>query len=194
MVKKEAVKKKRRGTSLKKVTFLIVLLFVIGTTIAPASAGRGYKPSIKIIDEKLELIDDDPTINSFLYNRMGEQEIEAVKIVVITGHWYRWSRQEVKTFYVVRNDSVSGIDIINSYEDDGLWTFYPKIGQTINALNVLLSGQVTVRKIIRMGILAILVYNENVPDIMEIIDKSPWASSYLPDWAKDFLERFEERH
>ena len=192
-------KKKKSKKCLK---FLIVLLFVVGTLIAPAAARRGDEQSIKIIDEKLIEIDEDPVINSFLYERMREyntsegEGIEAVKIVVIAGHW--WSRsRNVTTFYVVRNDTAQQIDIIrDNYEggDGSLWTFRPNIGQTIRALNVLLSKQVTVGKIIRMGILAILVdKSDNVPGIMEIIEDSPWASSYLPDWAEEFLERFEER-
>ena len=195
---------KKRGKGMNKakkskkcLAFLIVLLFVIGTLIAPAAAGKGDKQSIKIIDEKLELIDEDPIINSFLYNRMSEyneeEGIEAVKIVVMKGHW--WSGYKVvKTFYVVRNDTASGIDIIDDYDDD-LWTFYPKIGHTIAALDVLLEHELTVRNVIHMGIRAILVDKDNnVPGIMEIINNSPWASGYLPDWAKDFLDRFESHH
>ena len=198
---------KKRGKGMNKakkskkcLAFLIVLLFVIGTLIAPAAAGKGDKQSIKIIDEKLEAIDDDPIINSFLYDRMLEynnskgEGIEAVKIVVIKGHWWR-GKKVVKTFYIVRNDTASGIDIVDIYTgDDDLWTFYPNIGQTIGALNVLLSHESTVSNVIRMGIRAILVDKENVPGITEIIYNSPWASSYLPDWAKNFLNRFEGKH
>lgn len=192
----------RRGKGMKEVKkskrclkFLIVLLFVIGTTIAPAAAGKGDELSIKNMDEKLQEIDNDQTINTFLYNEMEKQEIAAVKIVVEASHW--WSRsRDVKTFYVVGNDETQQIDFLDDYEgDDGsLWTFYPNIGQTTSTLNVLLSEQVTVPEMIRMGILAILVEKKNVPSIREIIDKSPWASSYLPGWAKNFLERFEESH
>ena len=196
---------KKRGKGMNKakkskkcLAFLIVLLFVIGTLIAPAAAGKGDKQSIKIIDEKLELIDEDPIINSFLYDRMLEynnsEGIEAVKIVVIKGHWWR-GKKVVKTFYIVRNDTASGIDIVDIYTgDDDLWTFYPNIGQTIGALNVLLSHESTVSNVIRMGIRAILVDKENVPGITEIINNSKWASDNLPEWAKSFLRRFERKH
>ena len=200
----KGTKRKGRGSegeeaksSKKCLACLLVLLFVIGTLIAPAAVAKGDGGAIEKINAKLEAIDEDPIINSFLYNRMSEyneeEGIEAVKIVVMKGHW--WSGYKVvKTFYVVRNDTASGIDIIDDYDDD-LWTFYPKIGHTIAALDVLLEHELTVRNVIHMGIRAILVDKDNnVPGIMEIINNSPWASGYLPDWAKDFLDRFESHH
>ncbi|MCK4734709.1 MAG: hypothetical protein KAT65_19805, partial [Methanophagales archaeon] len=120
--------------------------------------------------------------------------IKAVNITVIKGHWWR-AKKEVKTFYVVRNDTSQQIDIRDDYKNgDDLWTFYPNEGRTIDALDVLLSHELTVRNVIRMGIRAILVDKENVPGMTEIITNSPWASCYLPDWAKNFLERFESHH
>ncbi|MCK4733539.1 MAG: hypothetical protein KAT65_13890 [Methanophagales archaeon] len=212
-MKKMGMKKKGRGMneakkSKKCVKFLIVLLFVIGTTIAPAAAWNGDNKSIKSIDEKLELIDEDPIINSFLYNRMSEYNeeggIEAVKIVVIKGSW--WSeKKEVKTFYVVRNDTGEQIDIVDeddyAGDDTELWTFYPNIGRTIKALDMIIScfeDRMTYKKAVRclvgLGILTVTVDKDNVPSITEIINNSPWASSYLPDWAKNFLERLEGKH
>jgi len=154
----------------------------------------------------LEAIEEDPILNSFIYDRMLEYDnpklkrkegIEAVKIVVIKGHW--WSGyKKVETFYIVRNDRAKQIAIIiDDYykgDDGSLWTFYPKEGHTIDALDMLLDYDLTDSNVIHMGILAILVDKDNVPGITEIINNSPWASGYLPDGAKNFLEWFEEHH
>jgi len=183
---------------------LLVLLFVIGTTIAPAAVATKDGEAIEEINEKLEAIDSDLTINSFLYNRMSEYNegggIKAVKIVVIKGHW--WSeKKEVKTFYVVRNDTDKQIDIVDNY-DPAEWTFYPNIGQSVVALNTITScfedcmtDKKAVHCLVRLGILIVTVDKSvSVPGITEIITNSSWASSYLPDWAKNFLERFEGKH
>ena len=201
----KGMNKAKKKSSKKCLACLIVLLFVIGTTIAPAAVAKGDGGAIEKINEKLEAIDEDSSINTFLYNRMLEYNnselewnkgIKAVNITVIKGHWWR-AKKEVKTFYVVRNDTSQQIDIRDDYKNgDDLWTFYPNEGQTTNALDMLLSHELTVRNVIRMGILAILVDKSvNVPSITEIISKSPWASdNNLPDWAENFLKRFENHH
>jgi len=181
------------------VMFLLVLLFAIGTPlIAPAAAAPeagGDTASVTAIDVQLKLIDKDPVINAFLYGRMYEynefEGLEAVKIVVIAGQ--RWARtREVKTFYIVRNDTSHEIDIKASYEDDdgSLWTFYPHTGQTVYALKALQSHQVTVQKLLHLAVISLVIDTENVPAITEITDKSPWMSSYLTDKDKEFLEKF----
>lgn len=181
------------------VMFLLVLLFAIGTTlIAPAAAIQevgGDTASVTAIDKQLGMIDEDPVINAFLYERMYEynesEGLEAVKIVVIAGQ--RWARtREVKTFYIVRNDTSQEIDIRASYEDDdgSLWTFYPQTGQTVYALKALRSHQATVQKLLHLAVITLVIDTENVPAITQIIDKSPWVNSYLADKDKEFLEKF----
>lgn len=178
----------------------MALLLVVGTAIASADAykihskpagdagANGKAGELKIIYEKLEAIDEDPIINSFLYDCMVEEEIDAAKIVVMNGRWF--SAKEVNTFYVVRNDTLQQIDIRERYEDDdgSLWTFYPKIRQTKTALKVLQSREVTGYNLICLGILGVMVDRENVPEIAKIVDNSSWASSNLPDGAKTFLK------
>jgi hypothetical protein len=181
------------------VMFLLVLLFAIGTTlIAPAAAIQevgGDTASVTAIDKQLGMIDEDPVINAFLYERMYEynesEGLEAVKIVVLAGQ--RWAHaREVKTFYIVRNDTSQEIDIRASYEDDdgSLWTFYPRTGQTVYALKALRSHQATVQKLLHLAVITLVIDTENVPAITEIIDKSPWVNSYLADKDKEFLEKF----
>jgi len=181
------------------VMFLLVLLVAIGTPlIAPAAAtpeAGGDTASVTAIDMQLKLIDKDPVINAFLYERMYEynefEGLEAVKIVVIAGP--QWARtHEVKTFYIVRNDTRQEIDIRASYEDDdgSLWTFYPHTGQTVYALKALRSHQATVQKLLHLAVISVVIDTENVPAITEITDKSPWMSSYLADKDKEFLEKF----
>jgi hypothetical protein len=197
----------------KSLPCLLVVLFVVGTFIAPVAAKKGGDNSLKIIDEKLEAIDDNSQLNTFAYNIMLEYDnspetnnLTAIKIVIIEGRWGRWRPREVKTFYVVRNDTGNCIDIVKTYagDDDKLWTFYPNIGQSISALNNIAScfencdctrKHIAVRKLINLGIIAIRIdKDDTVPSITEIINNSPWASSYLPPWAQDFLERFKKRH
>jgi len=185
------------------VLFLLVLFFAIGTPLlAPAAAtSEGDTSSIAIIDEQLALIDADPVINAYLYARMREynesEGIEAVKVVVITGHRWAHSR-DVKTFYIVRNDTSHQIDIRDSYESNegSVWTYYPHAGQTVYALNVLLDRQVTVQKLLHLAAISLVIEKEDVPDRAEIVEKSPWLSSYLAEKDKEFLENFEfnERH
>jgi len=213
----KGTKKKGRGSeeakkSKKCLACLLVLLFVIGTTIAPAAVAKRDGKAIEDINGKLAEVDNDQIINSFIYNRMLEYDnpklkpkkgIAAVKIVVIKGHW--WSGyKEVKTFYIVRNDRDEQIDIIEDYKgkDKDLWTFYPTIEQTIYALDMIISCsedcmtyKKAVHSLIRLGILTVTVdKSDNVPGITEIITKSPWASDYLPDGAKNFLKWFESHH
>jgi hypothetical protein len=201
---------KAKKKSKKCLACLLVLLFVIGTLIAPAAVAKGDGGAIEEINAKLEEIDEDPIINSFLYNRMLEYDnpelrrnggIKAVEIVVVKGHW--WSGYKVvKTFYIVRNDRAKQIDIIEDYKGKDLWTFYPTIEQTIYALDMIISCsedcmtyKKAVHSLIRLGIFTVTVdKSDNVPGITEIINKSPWASNYLPPGAKDFLEWFESHH
>ena len=181
------------------VTFLLVLLFAIGTPlIAPAAAtpeAEGDTTAVTAIDMQLQLVAKDPVINAFLYERMYEynesEGLEAVKIVVIAGPQWAYTR-EVKTFYIVRNDTRREIDIITSYEDDdgSLWTFYPYTGQITYALKALQSHQVTVQKLLHLMAISVVIDTENVPKMAEIITKSPWLSSYLADKDKEFLENF----
>jgi hypothetical protein len=200
---------------------VLVLLFVIGTTVAPVTAKKVDKPVLKIIDKKLDVIDDDPLINSFIYNRMLEYEepggIPAVKIVVIDGHWWYppwwyppwelktpwwYPKKVVKTFYVVRSATPNQIDIVDTYPDDrSLWTFYPNSEQTIFALDIVITCfedcvacKKAIHNAIRLGMIAIMVDKKNVPSITKVISKSPWVRNYLPEWAKDFLRRFESKH
>ncbi|MBN1763088.1 MAG: hypothetical protein JW878_08460 [Methanomicrobia archaeon] len=185
------------------VLFLLVLLFAIGTPLlapaapapAPAPEAGGDTASVTAIDMQLKLVDEDPVINAFLYERMYEynesEGLEAVKIVVVVGP--QWARtREVKTFYIVRNATRQEIDIRASYDDDdgSLWTFYPHTGQTVYALKVLQSHQATVQKLLHLMVISVVIDTENVPAITEITDKSPWMSGYLADKDKEFLEQF----
>jgi hypothetical protein len=203
---------KKRGK--KCLACLLVLLFVIGTTIAPAAVAKGDGKAFEELNDKLAEVDDNPFINSFLYDRMLEYDntpdrnldegIKAVNITVIESHWWR-AKKEVKTFYVVRNDTSQQIDIRNDYDEgdgDSLWIFYPTIEQTIHALDMIIScsedcmtDKKAVHSLVRLGILTVTVdKSDNVPGITEIITNSPWAKKNLPDSAIHFLEWFESHH
>lgn len=205
-MKKERDEDERRCK--KSLPCLLVMLFVLGTLIAPAMAKK--EDELIKLEEKLQKVEDDLIINSFVYNLMLEYDNcpdcdcpnpdtskgkKAVKIVVTEGKGWGGS-EEVMTFYVVRNDDCECIEIKDTYEDgeDQLWTFYPTIGDTNRALDVLLSHRLTVGDMMHCGISAIKMPKENVDEsISKIIDNSCWASERIPAWIQELLERFEER-
>lgn len=206
---KQKVRAEEELKGKKCLAYLLVLLFVVGTLLAPAAAKKeDEQAALDHIDEKLEALDDNSRFNTFLYNIMSEYNqsppgLKAVKIEIREGHW--WWSEEVKTFYVVRDDTGEQIEITDSCPLDGtLWTFYPNIGQSINALNIITSCfegcecesyDKAIRNFIKLFKIAIMVdKDDNVPSIVVIIANSPWLTEYLPDWAKDFLEKFEILH
>jgi hypothetical protein len=214
---------KEESQSKKWLLSLLVVLFVVGTCIAPMAAAKNNdQQALKHLDKELEALDANPRLNTFAYNVMLEyanypelnpnEGLKAVKIVIINGRWWRGhGYKEVKTFYVVRNDDDLCIDLVDPSfydagdDEDSLWTFYPSIGQSTSALNIIASCfkedcectsyHKAVLKFIRLGKIAIMVdKDDNVPGITEIFTNSHWLGSYLPQWAKDLLERFERRH
>lgn len=200
----------RRGV-IKCVSLLIVLLFAIGMLFAPSVVAKDEDQGLKNLNKLLKEADDTTALNNFAYQRMVEYDnspettnLTAVKVMVKDGRWW-WSK-DVTTFYVVRNDTGHCIDIRDTYggDDSGLWTFYPNVGQTIDALHILIrcfadceytSTYEKARTFIKLGIIGIRIdKSENVPSITDIISRSPWLDDNLPSWAKDFLESFEQRH
>jgi hypothetical protein len=200
-MKKERDEDERRCK--KSLPCLIVVLFVLGTLIAPAMAQKEDK--LTKLEEKLLKVEEDQIINSHLYNLMLEYDNcpnpdtsegkKAVKIVVTEGKGWGGT-EEVMTFYVVRNDDCTCINITDTYDggEDPLWTFKPTIGDTNRALDVLLSHRLTVGDMMHCGISAIKMPKDNVTEsIPEIIDKSCWANERFPEWIQELLERFDER-
>jgi hypothetical protein len=209
---KQKVRDEEELKGKKCLACLLVLLFVVGTLFAPAAAKKEEeRAALDHIDEKLEALDDNSRFNNFLYEKImsnytpSPPGLIAVKIEIREGHWW-WSKKEVKTFYVVRNDTGQCIDINDTYggDDSELWTFYPNIGQSIDALNIITSCfegcecesyDKAIRNFIKLFKIAIMVdKDDNVPSIVVIIANSPWLTGYLPYWAKEFLEKFEILH